>query len=434
MGMREASNAEGSEAVEARQVDLVVQGIGELATPKGNSPISGRAMGTIEILGGAAVACDGGRIVAVGSERDVLASFRGKTTLDAQGSLVLPGLVDAHTHPVFLGTREGEFEQRVAGKSYVEIAESGGGIRSSLAGVRSSTALELVAALAVRLDRFLGLGTTTIEAKTGYGLTVQDELKGLDVIATANAAHPVDLVATCLGAHDVPPEFRGRTKDWVRVVCEELWPAAAGKAAFADVFTESHVFGIDDSRTLMEAARANGLGLRMHVDQLTSLGGAELAAELGAASADHLEHVSDHGIAALAESGVQPVLCPLVPLYLRETQEAPARRMIEAGCAPALSTDFNPGSCYCMSLFEVMSWGALRYGMSAAEALTAATLNAACTLNLGHDRGTIEVGKRADLVVTDLPNHHHLTYELGRSPVRTVVKDGRVEWRQAAGR
>lgn len=375
------------------------------------------------------MACDGERILAVGPEPELRARFAAAEILDASGGLVIPGLVDAHTHPVFLGTREGEFEQRIAGRSYVEIAAAGGGIRSSLRGVRGADEAALVAALLPRLDRFLALGTTTIEAKTGYGLTVADELKGLDVIANADRHHAVDLVATCLGGHDVPPEFEGRASEWVEVVANELWPAAAPKATFADVFTESHVFGIEDSRRLMESARDAGLELRMHVDQLTALGGAQLAAELGARSADHLEHVTPEGIRALAERGVQPVLCPLVPLYLGESQEAPARAMVDAGLAPALSTDFNPGSCYCMSLFEVMSWGALRYGFSADEALTAATLNAAASLGLGNDRGSIEPGKRADLVITDLASAAHLTYELGRSPVRAVVKDGRVAWR-----
>lgn len=408
---------------------LLVVGIGELATPLGTGPLGGAALARVHHASGQAVACDGDRILAVGAEQDLRARFDPAEELDAGGGLVIPGLVDAHTHPVFLGTREGEFEQRIAGTSYVEIAAAGGGIQSSLRGVRGADEAALVAALLPRLDRFLALGTTTIEAKTGYGLTVADELKGLDVIAAADRHHAVDLVATCLGGHDVPPEFKGRASEWVEVVANELWPAAAPKAAFADVFTESHVFGLEDSRRLMESARDAGLELRMHVDQLTALGGAQLAAELGARSADHLEHVTPEGIAALAERGVQPVLCPLVPLYLGESQEAPARAMVDAGLAPALSTDFNPGSCYCMSLFEVMSWGALRYGFSADEALTAATLNAATSLGLGEDRGSIEPGKRADLVVTDLPGAAHLTYELGRSPVRAVVKDGRVAWR-----
>lgn len=405
---------------------LLITRIGQLATPTGSMPRGGRELGEITLRENCAIACAGNRIADVGEGEALSRKYSGARTLDAGGGLVIPGLVDAHTHPVFLGTRDEEFERRVGGATYLEIADAGGGIRSSLAGVRASGADVLTEALLRRLDRFLELGSTTIEAKTGYGLTVADELKGLDVIRAADTVHPVDLVATCLGGHAIPPEFAGRPADWVEVVGRELWPLAAERASFADVFTESHVFGLDDSRRLMESARDEGLGLRMHVDQLTALGGAELAAELGAASADHLEHVTVRGIEALAENGVQPVLCPLVPLFLGESQEAPARRMVRAGLAPALSTDFNPGSCYCMSLFEVMSWGALRYGFSSAEALTAATLNAACTLGLGEDRGSIEAGKRADVVITDLPNVRHLTYELGRNPVRTVLKNGEV--------
>jgi imidazolonepropionase len=412
------------------EVELLVLGASEVATPLGTTGRAGADLGHIAVRPGAGVACDRGRIVAVASDRELRARYSSRTTVGAAGGVVIPGLVDAHTHPVFAGTREGEFEQRMAGATYLAIAAAGGGIRSSLAGVRAASAEDLTARLLLRLDRFLALGTTTLEAKTGYGLTVVDELKGLDVIAAADRVHPVDLVATCLGAHSVPPEHMADPLRWERIVIEELWPAAASRARFADVFTESHVFGLDASRRLMQAAKAVGLGVRMHVDQLTPLGGAELAAELGAASADHLEHVSPHGIEALARAGVVPVLCPLVPLYLREPQEAPARRMVAGGLAPALATDFNPGSCYCMSLFEVMSFAALRYGFSAAEALTGATLNAAVSLGLGADRGSLEVGKRADIVVTDLPNHHHLTYEVGRSPVVVVVKDGRVVWRR----
>ncbi len=417
---------------ERTSIDLLVVGIGELATPLGPTALAGSALSNVSVQRDVAVACSGDRIVAVGSEEELRRTYAAKEELDAGGSLVIPGLVDSHTHPVFAGTREGEFEARTQGATYVEIAAQGGGIRSSLRGVRESSEHDLTLGLLGRMDRFLSLGTTTVEAKTGYGLTVADELKGLDAIHAADRAHPVDLVATCLGGHDVPPEFDGRRDAWVDVVVNELWPAAQGRAAFADVFTESHVFGLEDSRRMMEAARDLGFGLRMHVDQLTSLGGAELAAELGAASADHLEHVSEKGMRALAESGVQPVLCPMVPLYLRETQEAPARAMVDAGCAPALSTDFNPGSCYCMSLFEVMSWAALRYGFSAKETITAATLNAAATLGLAGDRGSVEPGKRADLVITDLPNHHHLTYELGRSPVQAVVKNGSVVFQRSA--
>ena len=238
----------------------------------------------------------------------------------------------------------------------------------------------------------------------------------------------MECVATFLGAHDFPPEYRDRRGAYVDVLVDEMLPAVAetGLARFCDVFTESHVFSLDDSRRLLVRARELGFELRLHVDQLSPLGGAELAAELGAASADHLEFVSPAGIEAMAGAGVVPVLCPLVPLYLRVEQEAPARRMITAGLGPALATDFNPGSCMAQSLIEVLSWGALRYSMSAAECLTAATLNAAASLALAHDRGSLEEGKRADVVVVDQPNHRHLVYELARNPVRAVVVAGEI--------
>jgi len=409
-------------------IDLLVHGASEVATPEGNAARAGATFGPLRIVEGAAIAIQDGRIVEVGTEADLLHRFEPATTLDAQGGTVVPGLIDAHTHPVFDGTREGEFEQRLAGASYVDIAAAGGGIASSLRGVRDASREVLVANLMVRLDRFLALGTTTVEAKSGYGLSLEDELKCLEVIAEANRLHPVDLVPTFLGAHDVPPEFRGRKDEYVQLVVDEMLPAVAerGLARYCDVFTEAHTFDLDDTRRVMHAARDLGFGLRLHVDQLTSFGGAELAAELGAASADHLEHVTPAGIEALADANVVPVLCPVVPLFLRETQEAPGRAMVQGGLAPALATDFNPGSCYLQSLFEVLSWGALRYGFGPGEALTAATLNAAASLDRADTVGTLEPGKVADLVVTDLPNHRHLVYELGRSPVRTVVKAGQV--------
>ena len=412
----------------AQKVDLLVTGIGELVTATGISPAGGAELGRVSRMSDAALAIDGDKLVAVGPEAEVLASFEGAQTIDAAGKVVIPGLVDAHTHPVFAGTRENEFELRLSGKSYVEIAAAGGGIASSVRGVRETSKEVLTARLLVRLDRFLSLGTTTVEAKTGYGLSLEEELKCLEVIRDAAVEHPVELVPTFLGAHDYPPEFKDRKTEYVDLLLEEMLPAVAesGLAEYADVFTESHVFGIDDSRRIMARASELGLRLRLHVDQLTPLGGAELAAELGADSADHLECISEEGIAALGEAGVVPVLCPLVPLFIGQEEEAPGRRIIDAGLAPAIATDFNPGSCYVQSLPEALSWAALRYGMSAAECLVSATLNAACSLRRGETIGTLEVGKQADLVITDLPNLEHLTYELGRSPVRVVVKRGEV--------
>jgi imidazolonepropionase len=414
-----------------REVDLLIFGATELATPLGSTPRGGEALGSLRVLEDGAVAVDGGQIVAVDTESALRLAWRGRRELDAAGGTIVPGYVDAHTHPVFAGTREEEFEMRVAGATYLEIAEAGGGIASSVRGVREADAGELLAALLVRLDRFLELGTTTVEAKTGYGLSLEDEMKCLEVIADADAAHPVDLVPTFLGAHDFPLEYRdseGDRKRYVDLLVEEMIPAVAesGLARYCDIFTEAHAFDLDQTRRILGRAAELGMGLRLHVDQLTPLGGAELAAELGAASADHLEHISDEGIEALATAGVVPVLCPLVPLYLRQEKAAPGRALVSAGLAPALATDFNPGSCYTQSMGEVLTWGALSFGFSAAEALSAATLNAACSLDLGGRVGSLEVGKAADLLVLDLPGYRHLTYEFGRNPVRAVVKGGEV--------
>lgn len=418
-----------------REVELLICGAAELATAQGSAPRGGRDLGAIRVIERGAVAIDAGRIVAVGTEDELRASHTARHELDARGGTLVPGFVDAHTHPVFAGTREQEFEQRTAGATYVEIAESGGGILSSTRGVRASSTEELTGSLLVRLQRFLELGTTTVEAKSGYGLTLTDELKCLEAIAAANAVHAVDLVPTFLGAHDVPEEYRDRRDAYVDLLMQEMLPrvAESGLATYCDIFTEAHVFGLDDSRRILMRARELGFGLRLHVDQLTPLGGAELAAELGAASADHLEFVSDAGMEAMLESQVIPVLCPVVPLFLRQEQEAPGRRMIDAGLAPAIATDFNPGSCYLQSMPEVLSWAALRYRMTAAEALAAGTLNAACSLGRGAEIGTLEVGKRADVLVLDVPNHRHLVYELGRNPVRCVVKDGVVVHQRSSG-
>ncbi|MEX1026011.1 MAG: imidazolonepropionase [Planctomycetota bacterium] len=416
---------------ETRAIDLLVTNAAFVVTPEGTRARGGQDLRRVRSIAGGSVAVRDGTIVAVGTELERAdgAIQRGPKTrvLDAGGGVVVPGFVDCHTHPVFLGTRETEFELRTRGASYVEIAAAGGGILSSVEGVRGADAATLGALLALRLDRFLDAGTTTIEAKSGYGLSLDAERKSLEVLRAAGS-HPVEIVPTFLGAHDVPPEYRDDRGAYVDLLIDAMLPAIreAGLAEYADIFTEDHVFGLVDSRRILERARELGFGLRMHVDQLSPLGGAELAAELGATSADHLEFVSDRGIDALGEAGVVPVLCPVVPLYLRVDQEAPARRMIDRGLAPALSTDFNPGSCYLQSLAEVASWAALRYRMTAEECLTAITLNAAASLGRADRLGSLEVGKQADLVVLDVPNLAHLVYELGRNPVRAVVKRGEV--------
>ena len=409
-------------------IDLLVHGASELATPLGQGARSGTDMDEVQVLDQGAVAVHQGCILACGSEADLRAAYEPTECFDAEGGTLLPGFVDAHTHPVFAGTREAEFAQRLAGARYTEIAAAGGGILSTVKGVRSASREELLALLLTRLDRFLMLGTTTIEAKSGYGLTPEDEIKSLEVLRDAADVHALDIVPTFLGAHAIPDEHKGQKARYVEVVLQEMLPLVAESklAEYCDVFVEEHTFDLEDARRISRKAQELGLGVRLHVDQLSPLGGAQLAAELGAASADHLEWVDGQGMAAMAEAGVAPVLCPLVPLFLGESKEAPGRAMIDAGLAPVLSTDFNPGSCYLQSLPEVASWGALRYGFQAAEGLTAITLNAAASLGRGAGMGSLEAGKQADICVTDLPSHRHLAYELGRSPVRAVIKAGRV--------
>ena len=415
------------------RVDLIVCGARELATPRGFEACRGADLARLDVIPEGAVAIHEGRIEAVGGEREIVARYQARATLDANGGTIIPGFVDAHTHPLFFGTREDEFELRTKGASYVEIAQAGGGIVSSVRGVREASHEDLLALLLIRLDRFAQMGTTTIEAKSGYALSVDDELKCLRVIEEANRIHEVRLVPTFLGAHDFPPEYRDDRNAYIELLIESMLPevAASGLAEYCDIFTEEHVFGLDDTRRILTRARDLGMKLRLHVDQLTALGGAQLAAELGASSADHLEFVSNTGIDALARANVIPVLCPLVPLVLRVDQEVPARRMIEAGLAPALATDFNPGSCNTQSMPEVLTWAALRLRMTVEECLVAATLNAAASLDRADEIGSLDTGKRADVVVLDVPSHKHLCYEFGRNPVRAVVCGGKVVGRLA---
>jgi imidazolonepropionase len=410
-----AAPEENAQAGPAERVDLLITGAAELATALGTEALAGSKLDTCQIEKGWGVAMTGERIVAVGPTQELQRSYGAQTTYDADGGTIVPGFVDSHTHPVFAGTREDEFEMRTKGATYVEISLAGGGILSTVKGVREQSHEVLLAQLLIRLDRFLELGTTTVEAKSGYGLSTDTEIKMLRVIAEANRLHPVDLVPTFLGAHEYPEEYRDRRGDYVDLLVKEMLPRVAeeGLAEYCDIFTETK-------------AKELGFRLRLHVDQLTPLGGAELAAEFGADSADHLECVTDKGIEALGEAGVVPVICPLVALYLRQTQEVPGRRMIDAGLAPAIATDYNPGSCYTQSMPEVMTWSALRMNMTAGEVLTAGTLNAAASLNRAADIGSLESGKRADVLVLDLPNHRHLAYELGRNPVRAVFKSGRL--------
>ncbi len=413
---------------EKPSVDLLIKHAAQVATPVPGSDFE--PAGFLEISDGA-VAVSDGVISFVGSSGELEQRVELKpdaVVIDASGKTVTPGFVDCHTHPIFFATREQEFEMRVLGKSYEEIALAGGGIRSSVRSLRQASKEELIAAALPRLDRFLSLGTTTVEAKSGYGLSLEDEIKSLEVIAELDGLHPIELVPTFLGAHETPDEFRERKAEYLDVVVEQMIPAVKerGLAEFCDVFCESHVFSVAESRRVLEAAKRAGFGLKIHAEQLTRTGGAALAAELGAASADHLEYSDQRDWARMKEQRVVPVLLPGADFFLNQETYAPARKMLEAGLPIAIATDFNPGTCMSESMPLTMTLACLKLRLRPSEALIAATYHAAMAINRGNLLGSIEVGKNADLVLWDAPNYHHLPYHFGVNLVNTVIKSGKV--------
>jgi imidazolonepropionase len=418
------------------QIELLIHNTSQVITCAGPGPRRGAAMREPAVLPGGAVAVRGGRIVAVGPEGELRRRFDAAVGLDAGGCAVLPGLVDPHTHVVYAGDRVGEFERRIAGASYQEIMAEGGGIAATARATRAASVAELAAAAGRRLDQMLRLGTTTAEAKSGYGLETAAELRQLEAAAALDAAHPIDLVPTFLGAHALPPEYAGRAEAYVELVVEEMLPAAArwyagspfaaaGVPMFVDVFCERGAFDLAQSRRVLEAARARGLPLKAHVDEFSELGGLAMALELGAVSVDHLDVTGPAGIALLAASPALGVVIPTVPFNLGGTRFADARAMIDRGAALALTTDINPGSAPCPSLPLAMAIACRYQRLLPAEALVAATLNAAHAVGLGERVGSLEPGKQADLLVLDTPDWRHLAYEFGGNLVRHVVKRGK---------
>lgn len=409
-------------------MSLLIRGGHQVATPTGATAQRGDRLGDLRVLPHAVVRVDRGIISFVGDESQHDHGFEPpELVVDADDGCILPGFVDPHTHPVWAGTREQEFNRRLRGESYMEIARSGGGINASVRATRAASREHLVAAARRRLDVFLELGTTTIEAKSGYGLDLETEIRMLEVIAELHRVHPIDLHPTCLAAHEVPPEHRGHTDDYVRLVIEQIHPEIArrGLAEAVDVFCEEGVFDLDQTRRMLADASRYGWRIHLHADELTPLGGAQLAVELDALSADHLVFVTDDGIRALAGSDTVAVLLPGTSFFLRSSY-APALRMVEAGCAVALATDCNPGSSPTESMPTIVTLACLEMGLTVEQALSAATLNAAAALGRASEIGSIEVGKRADLIVLDAPTYHHVVYHYGVSPIRHVIKNGEI--------
>jgi imidazolonepropionase len=410
--------------------ELIINNIGQLVTLAGPpSPRTGPKMRDLGTINDGAIFIRDGVIAAVGatSEVAVRASATAKA-VDAMGCVVMPGFVDAHTHPVFAGTRENEYEMRAAGLTYQEIAARGGGIRSTVRKTRAATEDELFAMSLPRVQRLLEHGTTTVEAKSGYGLSLNDELKILRAIRRLNTETSLELIPTFLGAHEIPDEYREAREDYIKLITDEMLPRVAAEklAQYCDVFCESHVFTVEESRRVLSRAKDLGLGIRIHAEQLSHYGGAELAAELGAATADHLEWIDRAGIDSLLKAGVIGVLLPGAVFNLGLSRYAPARAMIDAGLAIALATDFNPGSSPTPSMQMILSIACTQMRMTPAESICAATINAASSIGCGDRIGSLEIGKQADVVLFDCADYRQIPYFFGVNHAKVVIKSGEI--------
>jgi len=409
--------------------DLLIVNANELVTVEGGSqkPRTGAQMQELGIIRNGSLAVKDGKIVAVGKTPDVIRVFKSENVINANGKTVLPGFVDAHTHLVFAGSREDEFQMRVEGASYLEILGAGGGILRTVRETRKASVEKLGDLTIERLDVMLEHGTTTVEAKSGYGLTTKDELKILEVVQRANQLHAMDVVPTFLGAHAIPLEYQGSPLGYVGLVVDEMIPKVAGRglAEFCDVFCEKGVFGLEQTRRILSAGKGSGLKPKVHADEMSQLGGAELAADFGAVSADHLLFSSDEGLRAMADKGVVAVLLPAAAFSLMNGRFADARMMINFGVPVALGTDFNP-SCMVENMQLVVAFACHFMKLTSAEAITAATINAAHAVGRAGEVGSLEVGKKADVIVLDVPNHKFLGYSFGVNLVDKVVKNGRV--------
>ena len=401
---------------------LLIHNIGMLATPEGSEARRGQAQGTIRLLENAWIYTENGEIISFGTGNFPV-TFGEK--LDAGGRLVTPGLVDAHTHLIFGGWRQNELAMKIRNVPYLDILAAGGGILSTVKATHAATEEELTAKATAALNEMLSFGTTTCEAKSGYGLCKDEEIKQLTVIQRLNKEHPMDLAATFMGAHALPPEFKENREGYLKLLCEEMIPAVAKQklATFCDVFCETGVFTAEESRRILECGKEYGLIPKIHADEIDPIGGSQLAGEIGAVSAEHLIVCPDAGIDSMAQGGTIACLLPATSFYLNSTY-APARKMIEKGVPVALASDYNPGSCPCLNLQLVMNIACLKYRLTPEEVLTGVTLNAAAAIGMADCVGSIDRAKQADLVIWDAPDLNYLCYRLGSNLAHTVIKKG----------
>ncbi|NLM43835.1 MAG: imidazolonepropionase [Clostridiales bacterium] len=409
--------------------NIMIKNAAELVTCSGFKAKQGKDMSELHIIEDGAVVIEEGIIKAVGKTEEILEKYdeRDFQVIDASNKAVLPGFVDSHTHFVFGGYRAEEFSWRLRGDSYMEIMQKGGGIVNTVKATREASFEELMSTGLKRLDSMLSFGVTTVEGKSGYGLDLETEIKQLKVMDELDKIHPLDIVKTFMGAHATPVEFKGKTDDYVEFIIENVMPEIAEQklAEFSDVFCEKNVFSIEQTRRIQEKAKELGFKIKLHADEIVQFGGAELAAQLGAVSADHLLQVSEKGIKDMANSGVVATLLPCTAFSLKESF-APGRKMIDNGCAVALATDFNPGSCFCESIPLVIALATLQMNIKTEEAITAFTINAAAALDRANEIGSIDPGKKGDILILEFPSYKFIPYHIGVSTVEKVIKNGTI--------
>ncbi|SEF42740.1 imidazolonepropionase [Caloramator fervidus] len=408
---------------------LLIKNASELVTCSSFKAKKGDEMKELSIIEDGAVVVEDGYIKRVGKTEDILKdiNINEYEVIDASNKAVLPGFIDSHTHFVFGGYRADEYYLRLKGATYMEIMEKGGGIINSVEATKKASKEELFNLGLKRLDSMLSFGVTTVEGKSGYGLDFDTEVKQLEVYKSLNKSHPIDIVTTYLGAHSVPKEYKGKNMEYIEYIINEVLPYIKEKnlAEFVDVFCEKNVFSVDESRKLLIAAKMMGFKLKIHADEIVSLGGAELAAEVGAVSADHLLQCSDRGIEMMVKKGVIATLLPATAFSLKE-KFARARQMIDRGLAVALASDFNPGSCFTENLSLVIALATLYMNMTLEEAINAVTINAAAAIGKEKEIGSIDVGKKADIIILEHPSYKFIPYHIGVSIVEKVIKNGKL--------